>query len=149
MNDKMDLLLTGFMYLSPFLLMGLVWLGKRLDGWLGSMTKNELIKGVMIRFKDSVLDGVKRVNQTLKSEIMAAKAPGSPGGTKITEEEAKGLKEAVWEDLKDEYGGMDGIQKALKVLGLGDASWMKWVDGKIEAAVSDAKLSEKAVAGPQ
>ncbi len=101
-----------------------------------------------MRLKDSVLDGVKFVGQTLKAEILAAKAPGSPGGAKITDEEARRLKDAVWEALKDEYGGMDGIKKALKVLGLGDASWAKWVDGKIEAAVSDVKRAEIAAGRP-
>ena len=80
------------------------------------------------------------VNQTMKAEIQKAKSPDSPGGSKITESEAKKLKDAVWETLKNEYGGMAGIGKFLGVLGLGgDKAVAEKVDTLIEAAVNGQK----------
>jgi hypothetical protein len=150
MEDKMEIVWTFAPYVIPLVLLGLTWLGGLLSKWTMGRIKNEAIANAVVRFQGEVLGAVKFVGQTLKQEILAARAPSSPGGAKVTKAEAAQLKEAVWEALKDTYGGMDGIKKALKVLGLGDASWMKWVDTKIEAAVSDVKRAEAATRpGPQ
>ncbi len=150
MEDKMDVVWTIAPYAVAFLLAGLTWLGGLLSKWTLGKIKNEAVANTVVRFQGEVLSAVKMVGQTLKQEILAAKAPGSPGGAKVTKEEAQQLKDAVWEALKDSYGGMDGIKKALGVLGLEDAAWMKWVDSKIEAAVSDVKRAEAAARpGPQ
>jgi hypothetical protein len=149
MSDVPEFVFTILVWAIPVVLLGLGWLGVRSDKWLKTKIKNETWFGMTSRLKDSILDAVRMVSQTLKQEILAAKKPESDGGKKITEEEKKRLKEAVWEALKDEYGGMDGIKKALSILDLGDASWMKWVDSKIEAAVRTDKLAETVARGPQ
>jgi hypothetical protein len=139
-----DILWTIAPYAITLILAGLTWLGGLLSKKLLGSIKNEAIANAVVRFQAEVLSAVKMVGQTLKQEILKARAPASPGGAKVTEEEAKRLKEAVWDALKDAYGGMDGIKKALAVLGLEDAAWMKWIDTKIEAAVSDVKRAEAA-----
>ena len=135
-----DLALTLFAMLATMLTGLLTWLGAHVSKWLKARTKNETVGGAMARFSDSVFAAVKTVNQTLKAEIEKAKDPKSPGGTAITEGEARKLKDAAWNALKAEYGGMVGITKFLGVLGLGTESAVTaWVDNKIEAAVHDTK----------
>jgi len=144
-----DIALTLYAALGTIITALLGWLSVRASAWLKAKTGNELLGGAIGRFTDSVFTAVKLVNQTLKREIEAAKTPGSPGGTSITKEEAAKLKDAVWTVLKAEYGGLDGIGKALGVLGLGtDDSLKTFVDSKIEAAVHDvAAASPRTPAG--
>jgi hypothetical protein len=139
-----DVALTVYGSLGGVVVGLLTWLLTKLNGYIGTKTKNELVKGALSRFIGSVGDAVAMVNQTLKAEIQKAKKPGSPGGAKITETEAALLKTAVLDALKNEYGGMAGIEKFLGVLGLsGDATSRK-VDTLIEAAVN----GQKAAANP-
>jgi hypothetical protein len=137
-----DLALTIYAAIGSLITALLGWLSVRASAWLKAKTGNELVGGALARITDSVFTAVKLVNQTLRREIEAAKAPGSALGAAISAEEASKLKEAVWTALRAEYGGMAGIGKALAVLGLGsDDSLKTFVDSKIEAAVHDVNAS--------
>lgn len=138
---------TLFELLSPILTILIGWVAVKLNSYLSAKVANETLAGVVTRFSDSVFVAVKKVNQTLRDEIEKAKKPGSPGGTSITKEEASKLREAVWEELKLEYGGLEGIRKMLGVLKLQDAPLVSWVENRIEAAVHDTGLAKKAVGG--
>jgi len=144
-----DMAFTIYALLGSVITALLGWLSVRASAWLKAKTGNELIGGAITRITDSVFTAVKLVNQTLKREIEAAKDPKSLGGTAITKDEAAKLKDAVWNTLKAEYGGLDGIGKALGVLGLGTDDALKtFVDSKIEAAVHDvAAASPRTPAG--
>jgi len=140
--------LSVFELLSPVLTVLIGWIAVKLNSFLSTKIKNETLAGVVARFSDSVFVAVKKVNQTLRDEIVAAKKPGSAGGSKITPEEASKLRAAVWEELKSEYGGMVGLSKVLGILKLEEASLAKWVDNRIEAAVHDTGLAKKAAGNP-
>ncbi len=118
------------------------WLSLKLKTLIQANIKNATVAGVVSRFSDSLFTSVKKVEATIKAKIMAAKDPASDGGTAITEAEAAALRQAVWDELKAEYGGMAGIQEFLKVLGLGDVEG--WVNNRIEAAVHDIGLAKTA-----
>lgn len=135
-----DTALTIYAALASVLTAVIGWLSVRVSAWLKANTKNATIAGVLARLSDSVFTAVKHVNQTLKREIEAAKDPKSPGGAAITQREAQQMKDAVWNAIVAEYGGMGGLSKALGVLGLVDESSIRaFVDKRIEAAVHDTK----------
>ena len=125
--------------IAPLLALAIPYLGMHLAAWLKSKTKNEAIGGAIARVTESVFSAVKLVNQTLRAEIEKAKDPKSPGGTEITAEEAAKLKAAVWDQLKLEYGGMAGLEKALAALGLSGGALESFINARIEAAVHDTK----------
>ena len=139
--------LTIYEMLATLVTGAIVWLTTKGSAWIKTKINNETVGGIVSRFMESIGSAVRCVNQTIKDEILKAKDPKSTGGVKITESEAKKLKDAVWESLKSEYGGMDGISKLLGVIGItGDSGVKKWIDDRIESAVNTAKLEEK-VAG--
>jgi hypothetical protein len=120
------------MILTPVL----TWVGYKVSVWVGTLEANEKSGGMLARLTDSIFVAVKKVNQTLKAKILDAKDPTSAGGEKITDDEAQELKEAVWDELRS-YWGTKGLAAAGKILGLDNLT--RFIDGKIEAAVSDLK----------
>ena len=127
----------ALMLLTPVL----AWAGLRASQWAGANAANEKSGGMLARLTDSVFVAVKKVNQTAKAKLKAAKDPSSPGGTKITDAEASDLKQAAWGEIK-KYWGTKGLATAGKVLGLANVT--AYVDGSIEAAIADIKVAEKA-----
>lgn len=129
---------------------GVGWALKKLTDLLGVKIENETISGILGRLIGSVTDAVAMVDQTLRKEIEAAKSPSSPGGEKITESEAKSMKDAVWAVLKSEYGGWEGMFGLLKRIGIGDeAAATEKIDTLIESAVNANKMRKAVTAGPQ
>lgn len=139
-SDAAQLGLSIYEMLLPVLLAGLTWLGAHLSAWIKSKTKNEALAGILVRLNQSVFDGVKAVNQNMANLLGEAKAPGSPGGAKITEAEAAKLKAAALDHVKS-YWGAKGLGEMAKVLGFGGdmAGLDKMLSNKIEAAVGDVK----------
>jgi hypothetical protein len=138
--------LTLYEMLIPILVAGLLWVKAHLANWIRSKTKNETLAGIMVRLNESVFESVKAVNEQMKDLIGKAKDPASPGGVKITEAEAKQLKDAALGHVKA-YWGKKGMKEMAKVLGFGgffglgsDSSGLdKLIANKIEAAVNDVK----------
>jgi len=142
-----DLTLTLYGSLATIITGAVTWGVLRLASWLKLKVKNELVFATIWRFANSVGNAVKLINQTLKRQIEAAKAPGSPGGQHITSEEARQLRNGVWEALKHEYGSVEGIGRFLAPLELKDSTALtSFVDTQIEAAVHD---TGKAASSPQ
>lgn len=139
---------TVYELLAPILTAFLSALSVKVAQFISARIEHEALAGVLVRFSDSLFAAVKQTNQTLKDEILKAKDPKSPGGIGITAEEAARLKDAVWHQLKIEYGGLAGLRQVLKVLGLDDDGMKHWVDGRIEAAVHDVKMLERVSANP-
>lgn len=127
---------------------GITFALKKLADYLGVKIDNETVGGIMKRLIGSISDAVAMVDQTIRKEIEAAKDPASPGGAKITESEKQKMRDAVWEALKQEYGGWDGIFGLVKRIGIGDATAAKAkVNTMIEAAVNAHNLKKKATEG--
>lgn len=119
------------------------WLSVRVATWLKGKIENQLLGSIVGRVSDSIFAAVQMVNQTIKSEIVAAKKPGSPGGVAITKSEADKMKQAVWDALKAEYGGLAGLAKLLGAIGIVGDGVKAWVDTRIEAAVAEAKQNPR------
>lgn len=144
-----DVILSIYAALGPALLGLLGWGAKKLVGVIEKKVDNEIVEGMLRRLTGSVMDAVTMVDQTLRSEIEKAKSPDSPGGEKITAAEARKMRAAVWQALKSEYGGWDGLFSLLRRIGLGDKdAASRKVDTMIEAAVSTHKMRKK-IASPQ
>lgn len=121
--------------LAPVLMALVTWGTKELTAYLQSKTKNEHLRGAFGRLDDAILVGVKHTNQTLVRSIRKANADG-----KLTDDEKDAIKAETWRAVKDQFGGFGGLQKALKVAGLGgEHSVAKFVADRIEAHVHDEK----------
>lgn len=145
-NQGADIALTVYGVVGSVLVAALSWLGKKLNDLIKAKISNELISGTLTRLTSSINDAVAMVDQTIREEIKAAKDENSPGGSAITKEEAQKLKSAVWDELKKEYGGMDGISKLLGVIGISDKQAIESkVDTMIEATVNSQKALKKKV----
>lgn len=140
-GEGWDIFGTIYMLLSGLVVAGLSYGGKKLIELINAKIENETLAGILGRLVASVNDAVAMVNQTLKAEIEAAKTPGSPGGDRITQAEKEKMFNAVWEALKAEYGGIEGIFALLRRIGIGDDNAAKAkIDTMIEAAVHKQKL---------
>jgi hypothetical protein len=113
-----------------------VWAGAKLSKWLEAKAINEKTGGMLVRLNDSIVTAVKAINQTTKAKIKASKDPNSPGGKKVTPEEAAELKKAALDEIRS-YWGAKGLKEAGEILGLDSLD--SWIDGKIEAAVHDTQ----------
>lgn len=141
-----DLGLTIFAGIAAILVSVIGWVGVHAAAWLKAHTKNQALGGVLARVTDSIFSSVKSALLASKAAIEDAKKASSPGGTAITSDELKGIKQIAWDSLKKEYGGMAGLSSFLSILGLGgDDGVSSWVDQRIEAAVHD---TTKASAAP-
>jgi len=113
----------------------LTWGAKALVAYLQAKTQNELLRSALGRLDDAVIVCVKSVNQTLHRELKALAADGV-----LSNADKAKLKTRVWESLKAQYGGFEGLSKALGVVGLPtDEAVDKFVKSRIEAVVHDEK----------
>lgn len=94
----------------------LTWLGKLVGDLLKTKIKSELLSGMVSRFWDSIFATVRATNQRMPEIIGRARDPNSPGGTKITKEEAEKLEADAWQGFKD-YWGPKGLKELTKVMG--------------------------------
>lgn len=132
--------------MAPLITAALGWVAVKLGNLIRAKTKNEYLASTLARLNDSVFDAVKSVNQQSKRMLEEARDPASPGGEKITKEEADMLKNAAMEHVKS-YWGKKGMKELGKVLGFGgllgfgkdEAGVEKLISDKIEAAVHDVK----------
>ncbi len=139
-----DIAFTLYLLGGSLLVGGLTYALKKLSDLLGVKIENETVSGVLQRLTASISDAVSMVDQTLRKELMAAKDPNSEGGATITAKEKAQMFEAVWQALKDEYGGFSGIFKLAKKIGIGDVVSAKTkINTMIEAAVSTHKMRKK------
>ncbi len=143
-GEGWDIFGTIYTLLGGLLVAGLSFGGKKLIDLINAKVDNEVLRGILGRLVSSVNDAVAMVNQTMKAEIQAAKDPKSPGGDRITEAEKRQMFDAVWDALKAEYGGAEGIFKLLQKIGIGSPKAAKAkVDTMIEAAVRRQKIETK------
>ncbi len=139
--DKYDLILTIIQWASPILLALLGWGGTELVKLIRAKTKNSLVAGALERLVFSVETVVRSIDQVLVDAIRMAKAEDSEGGSKITEDERRLIKNAATRELRSYYGAR-GWGELAKVLGLDSGGLADMTEGLIERKVKDLKLEK-------
>lgn len=136
-----DTLTTIYLIVASPFLAGIGWVLNLVRRLIDTKVKNQMLSGFLQRLVGSVNDVVAMLNNTAKKKIKEAKSPTSRGGSKLTQSEAKELKQAAWDAILSEYGGWDGLFRLFKKVGLGSEEAAKAkVDTMIEAAVARQKL---------
>lgn len=126
--------------LAVALVPGIAWVFAKLGTWLKSKIKNETLANMMARFTEAIGNLVMEAEQTSVAAIKAAKDLNSPGGTKLTKEEAKQIKNEVLQKFKDLWGPK-GLDILAKILGFDSEGVEDFISSKIEALVSKEKKS--------
>lgn len=137
--DFTDVALTALQVVSPVLVAALTWAAAKLATFIRSKVDNEYLRGVLVRLDDAVVTAVKDLQQTVVAEIKAATADG-----KISEAEKQRIKDAAVANVKS-YLGTKGIRVLAEVLGLSGGALDSFLGSKVEAAVHDLRLTERAV----
>jgi hypothetical protein len=121
--------------LAPVIMAIFGWVSVRIAAWVKAHTKNTMIKGTLLRLNESILTLVREAEQTAVAELKKARSPDSPGGEKLTPEEAKEIKEKVTGNFKSLWG-QRGLDELTRVLGFSNGeSVEKFLGSKIEEAV--------------
>jgi hypothetical protein len=124
--------------LIPVLMAALAWAGVKIATWINAKTKNEYLKGVLLRLNDAVLAAVRETEQTVVTQLKAAAADG-----KLTDDEKRDVKRAAFESVKAHFGSK-GVAEVGQVLGLSEDALEKMIGARLEAAVHDMKLVQTA-----
>jgi prepilin signal peptidase PulO-like enzyme (type II secretory pathway) len=117
---------------------GLVWLVAKLSTWIKTKIGNEALGGILARVNETLGNLVVEANQTVVNGLKAAKDPDSPGGTKLTDEEARQIKKEVLAQFKDLWGAK-GLALLAKILGFTSDKTESFLSSKIEALVEKEK----------
>lgn len=123
---------------------GLGWL----MGWgvskLRKSKSPEMVKNMVAGFVDALRVGLSGTVGVLEAEFEKARAPDSPGGVKITQEELGKIGEALKQFLLKQYGSWDGIAKVVSHI-TGGAATKEAAEGFIDNFVAaNAKKAIKA-----
>lgn len=131
-----DIVGSLWLALGGVFVLVLSWLANKANGWLSEKKKDAWWAGVLVRFNTALGDGLLAAKAQVDEKLRKAKSEDSPGGSKITEAELAQMKDLMWSFLKDRYGGMAGLEKALGVAVGGNVE--QWVGSKINGAVNEA-----------
>ena len=137
--DFTDVALTALQVVSPVLVAALTWAAAKLASFIRSKVDNEYLRGALVRLDDAVVTAVKDLQQSVVAEIKAASADG-----KISEAEKRRIKDAAIANVKS-YLGTKGIRVLAEVLGLSGGAIDNFLGSKVEAAVHDLRLTERAI----
>lgn len=129
--------------LSSVVLAVLGYLGTKLVAFINAKTHNEFLRSALVRLEDAVFTAVRNVQAVYVDAIKAAKDPSSPGGTSLTDEEAKAAKQKALDAIKS-YLGAQGLALITQVLGLSGSALDDFLLAKIEAQVSNDRAVEQA-----
>ena len=135
--DIHTLALKAFEILSPLILLLLAWIAARLATLIRAKTKNEYLRGTLLRLEDAVVAVVKELQQTVVNAIKRASADGV-----ITPAEKEEIKKAAFDKIRS-YLGMRGLSDLGRILGLDGAAVDGLIASKIEAAVYDLRLEDR------
>lgn len=124
--------------LVPIVGSATAWLLGQAARLVQAKIKQSYVQGTLVRLTVAVADAVRAVEQTLVKELRHAQAPGSPGGTKITADEALAIKQAAVAQVKL-FLGPKGLAELAKVFGLNAETVDHFLGQKIEAEVSRMK----------
>ena len=135
-----DLLLMAAEILSPLLIAALAWAAAKAAALIRSKVANEYLRGTLVRLDEAVLTAVKELQQTVVAEIKAASSDG-----KIDDAEKARIKASALANVKS-YLGTKGLRVLAEVLGLSSGTVDQFLGSRIEAAVHDLRLAERATA---
>lgn len=125
--------------LAPCLAAIVAWVSARLAGLIRAKTRNEMVEGILLRLNESVAEAVKAVNQQTREILGRAREPDSPGGRKLTMQEARLLREHALKYIRS-YWGLKGIKELARILGLELGGELdSYLLNKIEAYVGREK----------
>lgn len=135
----MDEILTTLAQAAvPVLAAFLSWMSIRLTRWLKEKAHSEMTQRTITKTNESILTLVREAEQTLVQAIKEAKDETSPGGRKMTKEEACLIKNKVIARFKRLWGP-EGIGELIKVLGIEDKAFEKYIEAKVEETVHTEK----------
>ena len=112
----------------------LAWLSARVTSYIKAKVANETYSNMLTRLTDSVFTLVREAEQTTVAELKRARSEDSPGGTRLTPEEAAAIKATVIGKFKSLWGP-EGIEMLMKVLGLRDGMFEEFIAAKVEEVV--------------
>jgi len=138
--DFSEIGLAALQIVSPLLIAALTWAAAKLASYIKSKVNSEYLRGVLVRLDEAVVTAVKGLQQTVVDEIKAANADG-----KITEAEKKRIKDSALANVKS-YLGAKGINVLSEVLGLSGGALDGFLSSKIESAVHDIRVTNRAIA---
>ena len=122
--------------LSPVVVLIITVLSGFLTKLIHEKTKNATLASILGRLNELVWDEVKAAEQVAVRSIKLAKDPSSDGGVKITDAEARKIKQRVLGRIKENVG-VKGLVKLGKVLGLDSQGVTGMIESKIESYVLD------------
>lgn len=118
------------------------WVGRALTQFIMQRVKNERVAEALGRMNDTVWDVVLELEQTLVRDLKAAMAPDSPGGARVTAEEAAHIKSEAILRTKALLGP-EGVKRLMKALDLtSELALDAHISTKVEAAVMEFKLAK-------
>lgn len=119
--------------LGTILTAGITWAGAKLVSLINAKTKNEYLKGALVRAEQAVQTAVLEVKQTYVDAIKEASADGT-----LTPQEAAAARMKALDKAKS-YLGTSGLAMLINVLGMDSSMLDSFIGGKIEAAVASGK----------
>ena len=142
-----EIVWTIYDILAPALTAAVSYVAIWLTGVIRARVKNDIAAGLLQRLTESVTDAVKAVNQRQRELVGNAHKVDSPGGRKLTSNEAATLRRAAIDYVKA-YWGPKGLRMLARILVDGERDTERAsgqidrvIEAKIEAAVSDTKRS--------
>jgi hypothetical protein len=113
---------------SAILVPLLGFLGKKLADFISTKTKNEAVKGILLKLDHAAVTVVQELSQTMADKFKEASADG-----KLSPEESQQLKDLAISKLKS-YLSLDEVAKLLSV-----ADVQSFLASKIESAIVQVK----------
>jgi hypothetical protein len=138
-----DLALMALQLVAPLLAGAITWALAKLAAHIQASIQNQYLQGVLLRIDHAVVTVVKDLQRTVVDQIKAASADG-----KITADERRRIKNAAL-DLVKSYLGAKGLRVLGDVLGLSGGALDDFLSSRIEAAVHDVRVTDRAVGGPR
>lgn len=137
-----DVALMALQVVAPVLMAALAWAAAKLAALVRAKVANEYLRGLLVRLDDAVLTAVKDLQQTVVAEVKAASADG-----KIDDVERERIKSAALANVKS-YLGPKGLAVLAELLGLSEDTLERYLGSRIEAAVHDLRVVDRAVSSP-
>lgn len=125
--------------LAPIVTGLIAWVGLALRNYIAAHTKNEFLKGALIRLDDTILAVVREIEQTVIIGLKAASADGV-----VTPEEIADIKKQALDTVRAHLGPK-GLADLAKVFGLEGTALDAFISTKIEAAVHSLHAEAPAV----
>lgn len=136
---------TAYDILAPALMVAMGYATVWLTGVIRQRIRNDVVAGLLSRLTVSVATAVKAVNQQQREILGHTRSNDSPGGRKLTKQEAALLKGTAIAHVK-EYWGPKGLKELARILvggerdpGKASSQLHRTIGTMVEAAVHDSR----------